>query len=140
MRHRSAVDHRWRREIKASVWPLVVVVLEVLVEDPLKVTATQDQQPVQALLPDGSYPSLDRVGVRRLDRRGDDLDPVGGEDVVKAARELAVTVTNEEPRPTGTFSVHRELPCSLDHPGPVRIVVTPASRTLRVWSSMRNKT
>ncbi len=55
MRHRSAVDHRWRREIKASVWPLVVVVLEVLVEDPLKVTATQDQQPVQALLPYGWY-------------------------------------------------------------------------------------
>src|SRR6266487_3946144 len=97
--------------------------MEVLVEDPRKVTATQDQQPVQALLPYGSYPSLgDRVGVRRLDGRLDGLNPVGGKDVVVGARELAVTVTNEEPRPAGTFSVHRELSCSLDHPGPVRMV------------------
>jgi hypothetical protein len=68
LRYGSAVDHRWRHKLKASVWPLVVVVMEVLVEDPRKVTATQDQQPVQALLPYGSYPSLgDRVGVWRLD-------------------------------------------------------------------------
>jgi hypothetical protein len=141
MRHGSAVDHRWRRELKASVWPLVVVVPHVLVEDPRKLASTQDQQPVQTLGPHRPDPPLgDRVGVWRLDRRGDDLDPVGGEDVVKAARELAVTVTNEEPRPTGTFSVHRELACSLDHPGPVRMVGDAGESNSPVWGSMSNKT
>src|SRR6266568_9563773 len=64
-----------RQKIKASVPSLVVVVPHVLVENTFKVTSTPDQYPVQALLPDGSHPSLgDRVGVRCLDRRLYDLD------------------------------------------------------------------
>jgi hypothetical protein len=82
------------------VRPLVVVVPHVLVKNTFfKVTSTPDQHPVQALRPDGSYPPLvDRVGVRRLDRRRDGLDAVEGEDVVEGTGELAVAVTNEEPR------------------------------------------
>src|SRR6266496_2495629 len=95
----SPIDHaRWAK-LKASVRPLVVVVAHVLVENTFKVTSTPDQHPVQALLPDGSYPPLGEcVGVRRLDRRLDDLDAVGGEDIVEGTGELAVAVANEEPR------------------------------------------
>jgi hypothetical protein len=116
---------------------LVVVVPQVLVEDPLKMTTTPDQHPVQTLPPDGSYPPLgERAGVGRLDGRRDDLDAVAGEDVVEGAGELAVAVTNKELRRAGSrcplcFPAHRELSCSLDDPRPVRMVVTPRSRTRR---------
>jgi len=36
-----------RAKLQVSVWSLVVVVPQVLVEGPLKVTATPDQHPVQ---------------------------------------------------------------------------------------------
>jgi C-terminal processing protease CtpA/Prc len=44
---------RWAKR-QASVRPLMVVVPHVLVENPFKVTSTPDQQPVRALLPDGT--------------------------------------------------------------------------------------
>ena len=92
-RCRSPVDRARRHEIKASVRSLLVVVPHVLVENTFKVTSTPDQYPVQALLPDGSHPSLgDRVGVRCLDRRLYDLDAIRGKDVVERAGELAVAV------------------------------------------------
>ena len=59
--------HRARRpKIKTSVRPLVVVVPHVLAENTFQVMSTPDQHPVQALLPDGSYPPLgERVGSSR---------------------------------------------------------------------------
>src|SRR5512133_4197588 len=111
----SFVDRAWRPKIKASVRPLVVVVPNVLVQNPFKVASTPDQHPVQAFLPHGSYPPLrEGVGVRRLDRRLDGLDAIRGEDGVEGTGELAVAVTDEEPRCAGHssaswFSVHREL-------------------------------
>src|SRR4029453_14599108 len=61
----------------------------------------------------------------------DCLDAVGGEDGVEGTGELAVAVTDEEPRFAGLpccswFSVHRELSCSLDNPETVRRVGDPA--------------
>jgi len=40
------------------MWSLVVVVPQVLVEDPLKVASAPDQHPVQALLTYGPHPPL----------------------------------------------------------------------------------
>ena len=101
---RGSLGDRARREKrKASLRPLVVVVPLVLVEDPRKLASTPDQHPVQALLPDRPHPPLsERVGVRRLDRGLDNLDAVGCEDVVEGTGELAITVTNEEPRRAGS--------------------------------------
>jgi hypothetical protein len=116
-----------RSKLKASVRSLVVIVPHVLVEDLLKVASTPDQHPVQTLLSNRPYPPLsDGVGIRCLDRRLDDLDTVGGEDIVEGAGELAVSVPNEEPRCAGSrcppcFPAHRELSCSLDHPRPIRV-------------------
>ena len=53
---------RWTK-LKAPMRSLVVVVPHVLIENALKVAATPDQHPVQALLPDRPHPSLG-VGIR----------------------------------------------------------------------------
>src|SRR5512132_1215071 len=122
------VDRAWRQKLKASVRPLVVVVPNVLVQNAFKVASAPDQHPVRALLPHSPYPPLSEgVGVRRLDRRLDGLDAIGGEDGVEGTGELAVAVMDEEPRCAGLpccswFSVHRELSCSLDNPETVRMV------------------
>jgi hypothetical protein len=81
------------------VRPLTVVVPQVLVEHPLKMTSTPDEHPIQTLLPHRPHPALgERVGVRRLNRGLDDLDAVSGQDVVEGAGELGIPVTKEEPR------------------------------------------
>jgi hypothetical protein len=96
--------------------PLIVVVPHVLVQNPFKVTATSNQHLVQTLLSNRPYPPLGEcVGVRCLDRRFDDLDAVGGKDVVEGARELAVRIANEEPSCAGY---------------PLRFLVLGSSRTL----------
>jgi hypothetical protein len=112
------------------VRPLVVVVPQVLVEDPLKVAPAPDQQPVQTLLPDRPHPPLgERIGIRRLDARRDDLGAVGHEHAVEGARDLAVAVTNDEARRAALRSFplpfHHGLPCLLDHPRPVRMIGDP---------------
>ncbi len=109
----SDLDTPGRPEREASVRPLVVVVPHIFVEDTFEVASTPEQRPVQALLPHGSYPPLrDRVGVRRLDRRRDGPDAVGSEDIVERAGELAVAVTNQEPRcPARVQGVVATLPC-----------------------------
>jgi hypothetical protein len=93
------LDTSGRPKREASVRPLTVVVPQVLVEHPLKMTPTPDRHPIQTLLPHRPHPALgERVGVRRLNRGLDDLDAVSGEDVVEGADELGIPVTLEEPR------------------------------------------
>jgi hypothetical protein len=141
VQHGSAVDHRWRHKLKALVWPLVVGVLEVLVEDPLRVTATQAQQPVQALLPYGSSPSLgDRACVRRLDGRLDDLVPSEAKTSSKARVNLLSRSQMRNPGPPAPARFIGSSRARWSIQGPFGWSVTPASRTLRVGSSMSNKT
>jgi hypothetical protein len=93
------LDTSGRPKREASVRPLTVVVPQVLVEHPLKMTPTPEQPPIQTLLPHRPHPALgERVGIRRLNRGLDDLDAVSGEDVVEGAGELGIPVTKEEPR------------------------------------------
>src|SRR5215216_4251442 len=120
------LDTSGRPKREASVRPLIVVVPQVLVEHPLKMTPTPDQHPIQTLLPHRPHPALgERVGVRRLNRGLDDLDAVSGEDVVEGAGELGIPVTKEEPRGGSAlrpFHLYREFPCPLDDPSSVRMV------------------
>src|SRR5215213_592787 len=63
------LDTSGRPKREASVRPLIVVVPQVLVEHPLKMTPTPDQHPIQTLLPHRPHRALgERVGVRRLNR------------------------------------------------------------------------
>jgi hypothetical protein len=95
---------RWRlgRERRASperaVWALGVVVVDEDAQDAVEVARAEDQQPVQALRPCGPHEALGvRVGLWRAERRLDQLDAVGAEDLVEPGHELRVAVANQEP-------------------------------------------
>jgi hypothetical protein len=56
-------------------------------ENVLELAAAEDQQRVEALVPEGSYPALGmRVRIRRSDRCSDDLDAFALEDAVEKRR------------------------------------------------------
>lgn len=94
----SAVETARRTKLKASMRSLIVVVPHILAEDPLRMVSAPDQHPIQTLPPNRLHPALgDRVGIRRLDGRRDDLRAVGGEHVVEPARELGVVVAEQKP-------------------------------------------
>jgi hypothetical protein len=84
---------------RPAAGPFVVVALEVLAEDALKVARVADQEPVEALCADGSDEAFGR-GVRdgRADRRLEGADPFAREHGVEGAGELAVAVSDQELR------------------------------------------
>lgn len=54
------------RELTAPVRARLVVVMDVGTEDQFEVTSRVDEQPIEALFPDGADPALgERVGARR---------------------------------------------------------------------------
>ena len=75
----------------------LVVMLDEDGQDGFEVTSIADQQPIQALGPDGPNPSF-RIGVgpRRPDGGSDDAGVLGLEDPVEAGHELCVAVTDQE--------------------------------------------
>ena len=80
------------------MWPVLVVMARVLLEQASGVPLVEDQDAVEELAAEGADEAFrDRVGARRLDRRPDDLDVDGGEHGVEASGELAVAVADEEP-------------------------------------------
>ena len=95
-----------------------VVVLDVLGEDCLEVTAAEDDHPVEALAPDGADDALaDGVGTRCLDRALDDPGALCGEDGVEGSRELGVAIADEELESVRLVGeVHREIAGLLGHP------------------------
>ena len=122
--------------------PLSVVVIDIGAQHPAEVALTPDQQPVEAFRSHGPDPALgDRVGSRRSDRRLDDLDAFGREDLVEGSGELAISVVDEETNGTGSL-IEREtqiagLRTTQAESG---LVVQPARWPRRVESSMKNKT
>jgi plasmid stabilization system protein ParE len=68
-------------------------------QDALQVTAVKDQQPVEALRPDGSDEPLgDGVCLRCPHGRLDDADARAAEHLVEGARVLAVAVADQQAR------------------------------------------
>jgi hypothetical protein len=62
-----------------------------------KLPAADNQQPVKTLSAHGTDPPFgDGVGVRRLNRCTDDLDPGRAPHVIERPGELGVPVTNQE--------------------------------------------
>jgi hypothetical protein len=108
---------------ECPVRPVLVEMPDVSGEHVVEVAAAEDQQPVEALAADASDPAL---GVRsRLGcpyRRLDDTDAFGAEDLIEVTAELAVAVTDEEPR-TDAFVVelHQQVARLLGHPAAVRV-------------------
>jgi hypothetical protein len=116
---------RERRPLgEGAMRSVFVVVRRVLAQHGREVSAAEDQEPVEAFAAGASDPAL---GVRprlwRAHRRFDHADTFGAEDLVERARELAVTVTDQNPRPTGTLVVelHQQVPRLLSHPASVGV-------------------
>src|SRR6266536_3092463 len=105
-------------KVDAAVWAGGVVVVDVCGQDPLEVASVEDQDPVQALGPDGAYPAL-RVGVGfRRPRWGlERLDTGCGEHRAERRGELAVAIPNEQPEPIRALvEAHQQIPGGLGDP------------------------
>jgi hypothetical protein len=131
-----------RRQVEAAVGTMVVVVPDVAVEDTKEVAAAGEQEMIQAFPAHGADPALgDGVGVRRLDRRTDDLRSDRAPEVIEGPGELAVAVAEQEPDDSGLLIERRdEVAGLLRDPGAGGLAVTPARRTRRWCSWMKNST
>src|SRR5262249_24655893 len=105
------------------VWPMLVEVLNVGREGVLEVALAEDQEPVKTLAADASDPALGmRSSLRRPHWRLHHPDARGAEDLVEVAGELAVAVTDEEPRPDALgVELHEQVARLLVHPAAVRV-------------------
>ena len=82
-----------------AVRAMLVVVERVSSHDVLEVPAADDQQPVEAFAAQTPDPALGvRSRPRRPHGRLDHPDAFGAEDLVEVTGELAVSITDEEPR------------------------------------------
>jgi hypothetical protein len=106
---------------------VTVVVIDELGKDRVELTPMEDQHAVEALSTDGANETLGNgIGPRRSDRRPDDPDALGAEDLVEVGREFGIPVPHEEPdgtNPIGSTMV-RLRACWTTHP-PTGLAVTP---------------
>src|SRR3954469_6087999 len=87
----------WRHESQATMRTMAVVVIDVGVQDALKLAMAGDQDPVKAFAPHGADEALGTcVGLWSVDRCSDDLDPLAAEDLVQGAAELRVAIVDQE--------------------------------------------
>src|SRR6266542_3693808 len=109
--------------LERAVWPVRVVVGDVLAQHPLEVGARNDQDPIKTLATGAADPALRvRLRPRRRDRRPDDPDPFRAEDLVEGGRELAVAVADQEARPLLLVGDrHDQVARLLRDPGAVRV-------------------
>jgi hypothetical protein len=83
--------------MERSVWPVSVVVRDVLLRHGSEVVGAGDQEMVEAFAPQGADPALrDRVRPRRSHWCADDADVGAGEHGVKGGGEHAVTVADQK--------------------------------------------
>src|SRR6266702_6746616 len=80
------------------MWPVRVVVGEVLAQNRLELPALHDQDAVETFTPDAAHASF-RVRFRpwRRDRRLDHVQSLRTKDLVEGGRELAVAVADQDP-------------------------------------------
>jgi hypothetical protein len=88
----------WRSEPERTVRPVPVVVLCVHAQDTFEMSASEDEDAIQAVAADRAHPALG-VGVRVRGLHGcpDHLDPLGTEDLVESTAELPVAVMDQQP-------------------------------------------
>ena len=86
-----------------------------------EVTLARDQAAVEAVVAERPHPALGvRVRVRRPNRRPDHLDPLGAEEFVEAAAELAVAIVDQEAdRLLAVAERHQQVAGLLGYPGTV---------------------
>jgi hypothetical protein len=121
---------------------VLVVVAAVDTENVLEVAASENEDSVEAVGAKRAHPAFGvGVRVRRPDRRADDLDALGAEDLVEGVRELRVAVVYEEPKGVLVAELHDEVARLLRHPArPSGFGVEATYSIRRVASEMKNNT
>jgi hypothetical protein len=105
------------------VWAMAVVVVDEDAKHVLKLPASDDEEPVEALGADGADEALgDGVRLRRPERRPHNLESAASEHAVEATGELAVSIVDEEAQRRGSFGQRpRQVARLLSNPRPARI-------------------
>ena len=120
---RPSPRKRWALP-QRSMRAVPVVVLDVGEQHALKMTAAEDQQPVDALSPHASDPAL-RLRVRLGCTRGrpNDPDPLRAKDLVKGGAELGVPVADQKAKRAARLigARHYQVARLLGDPGAVAI-------------------
>jgi hypothetical protein len=99
--------------------PGPVVVLDVGAEHALQVTPSEDEDVVETLPTNGTYPALrERVRLRRPDGRPHCCQSFRSKDLVEASGELGVSISDEDVLVLET-SGDRQVPRLLSDPGRV---------------------
>ncbi len=111
-------------EAEATVRPLLVVMMHVRAQDAFCVAATDEQEVVETLASYRSHPAFGvRVGPRGPHWGADDRDALGSEDLVEAAYEFGVAITDQEPEGSTLFcEVAHQVPGDLGDPGAARVL------------------
>ena len=88
----------------------VVVLVDVLTQDTLQMGGIEDEDMVQAFLPDSTHPAFGiRIGIRCLVRRVNDMEVFTFEDGIKGTGEFLVIVVDQKAHgdfPTIEFPYH----------------------------------
>ena len=105
------------------MWAMPVVMIDVLGEDPFKLTSMEDQHPVETPPTDRADEALSEcIGPRRSDRCADDPNSLGSEDLIETGRELGIPVTHQKSDGMSTIDErHRQVAGLLDHPRSSRV-------------------
>src|ERR671931_836639 len=111
-----------REEVERAVRPVLVVIAAVDAEDVFEVAASKDEDAVEAVGAERSYPAFGvGVRVRRLDRRADHLDALDAKISSKAWGEFRVAVVYEEPERVLVADLHDKVARLLCGPASVGI-------------------
>ena len=134
----------WRRRTQAqrSVWPVVVVMVNVHAQDVLELPAACNQKPVETVAADGADPALgDRVRLRRPKGCADDFHALVRNTSSKVRLNLLSRSWIKKRiglGRSGSDQASWRACCVVQ--GPSGFAVQPATCTRRLPSSMKNST
>jgi hypothetical protein len=90
------VGRCWGSLVKGAMWPVGVVVVDVVDDEAFELMLVPDNGAVEKLAAQGSDPAFrERVRHRGPNRCLEDLEAFGPEDLVEGLDELAAAVTDE---------------------------------------------
>jgi hypothetical protein len=114
---------RLEGEPESTVRPVPVVVRCVHAQNAFEMSASEDEDAIEAVAADGAHPALCvRVCVWRLNGCLDHLDLLGAEDLVEGRAELRIAVMDQQPQPPLVVAeLDDEVAGLLGHPGAVGI-------------------
>jgi hypothetical protein len=132
----------WRGELERAVGPVLVVVVRVHAKDSFDVSASEDEDAIEAVVADGAHPTFgEGVRVRCLHGSPDHFDLLGAKDLVEGAAELCVPVVDQQSEAAPLLAeLHGELAGFLGDPGTVGVRCARDELDSRVASESKKST